>query len=607
MVDINPKGKHDNEKTMEKQLYEKPENRDMMSDINPEGEYDENQTAKKPEKKEDVVANTNSEDKYDEEEVAEKQLVATGDAPRLRKEDSIAKEWKMKAEISLVQDNGIDDAKKVIETNEEDVVRQDFNHLSPKAENKELDQVAKKSFGAKGKDDDTEEEAEAKVGTSAEQEKCLADNTDNAERLGTVEGDATGEHDQGQVNIFRHYDHLMLYRHCGGCCRYDNVEKRAIDKSDEEDVKTMLIRKKIRKMGRKVMRMIHKHWEDAEEEGSRDADNKSMREEETEIPEDKAEEKVNDDDPGEDDRKHFIKKDGSKDDSEDTADEDVMKQEEVPKNQETIKKELAAAVNTTNATETKAEIQDRGLEGTVKMHKLLEDAEEEGSPGADIKSVSEVEMERAEDEAEGEVDDDYLRENDRQHFIKGDALKDNSEVATDEEVVKQDKTPNNQEINKKEPDSAVVITNATEMKTENQEGVRDDTVEVDRDETNEAPFNRENTPEVRTEAKRKLNNRQSKNWRLRELMRMMMMRMLLMLQVDVVMARDSLGQGQVEQCLESLGCRLINAEYDLNRRKTTGAIMLRNNEVNVLRERVNMGAREYRFDRDTVGHDDDDD
>jgi hypothetical protein len=40
MVDINPKGKHVNEKTVEKPLYETPEWRDMMIDINPEGEYD---------------------------------------------------------------------------------------------------------------------------------------------------------------------------------------------------------------------------------------------------------------------------------------------------------------------------------------------------------------------------------------------------------------------------------------------------------------------------------------------------------------------------------------------------------------------------------------
>jgi hypothetical protein len=69
----------------------------------------------------------------------------------------------------------------------------------------------------------------------------------------------------------------------------------------------------------------------------------------------------------------------------------------------------------------------------------------------------------------------------------------------------------------------------------------------------------------------------------------------------------------VEQCLKSLGWRLINAEHDLDRRKITGAVMLKNNpdgkhdEVNVLRERVNMSAREDRFDRDTVGHGDDDD
>ena len=141
-------------------------------------------------------------------------------------------------------------------------------------------------------------------------------------------------------------------------------------------------------------------------------------------------------------------------------------------------------------------------------------------------------------------------------------------------MVKQDETPKTQEINKKEPASAVGITNATGMKTENQEGVRDDTVEVDRDETDEAPFNGENAPEVRTEAKRKLNNRQSKNWRLRELMRMVMLIMLLMLQVDVVMARDNLGQGQLEQCLKSLGCKLIDAKHDLDHREITGAVML---------------------------------
>jgi hypothetical protein len=113
MIDINPKGKHNNEKTVEKPLYEKPE-------------------------KGDVVADTNSEGKYNEEEFAEKQQVATGDGPRLRRKESIAENWKMRAEIIFVQDDGMDDAEEVIETNKEDVVRQDFAHISSKAKNKEL-------------------------------------------------------------------------------------------------------------------------------------------------------------------------------------------------------------------------------------------------------------------------------------------------------------------------------------------------------------------------------------------------------------------------------------------------------------------------------------
>jgi hypothetical protein len=77
-----------------------------------------------------VVADTNSEGKYNEEEVAEKQLVATRDASRLRREKSIAKDWKMKAEIHFVQGDGLDDAKEAIVINEEDMVRQNFACIS---------------------------------------------------------------------------------------------------------------------------------------------------------------------------------------------------------------------------------------------------------------------------------------------------------------------------------------------------------------------------------------------------------------------------------------------------------------------------------------------
>jgi hypothetical protein len=77
-----------------------------------------------------------------------------------------------------------------------------------------------------------------------------------------------------------------------------------------------------------------------------------------EIPVDEAEEQVDDDDFGEDDGEYFIKGDGFKDDSEDTADEEAMKQDEAPKNREVIKKELAAAADIKNATGMETEIQE---------------------------------------------------------------------------------------------------------------------------------------------------------------------------------------------------------------------------------------------------------
>jgi hypothetical protein len=54
----------------------------------------------------------------------------------------------------------------------------------------------------------------------------------------------------------------------------------------------------------------------------------------------------------------------------------------------------------------------------------------------------------------------------------------------------------------------------------------------------------------------------------------LMLQMLLMLQVDVVMGRDNLWQGQAEQCLKNLGCRLINTEHDLDSREIVGFGML---------------------------------
>jgi hypothetical protein len=90
---------------VENQVHKQHVKRDMMNDINPEG-------------------------KDDEKEVVEKQLVATEDAPRLRKKESMTKDWKMKVEIRSVQSDVLGDAKEAIESNREDVVRQDFVLIS---------------------------------------------------------------------------------------------------------------------------------------------------------------------------------------------------------------------------------------------------------------------------------------------------------------------------------------------------------------------------------------------------------------------------------------------------------------------------------------------
>jgi hypothetical protein len=78
--------------------------------------------------------------------------------------------WEKEKNKSEVQGDRLDDAKEAIKINEVDMVRQDFACISVKAKNKELDLWAEKSFGEKGKDDETEEEAEAKVGPAAEQD-----------------------------------------------------------------------------------------------------------------------------------------------------------------------------------------------------------------------------------------------------------------------------------------------------------------------------------------------------------------------------------------------------------------------------------------------------
>jgi hypothetical protein len=231
MVDLNLKGKHNDKKTVEKHWHKKPKKKDMMTYTNFEGEYDDKEMVQKQvctqHEQRDVMTNINLEGEHDEKkmvdnqvqkqpekrdmmndtnperkDVVEKQQVATEDAPRLRKEESITEDWKMKAEILSIRSDILGDAKQFIESNREDIVRQDFVLISSKTKTKELDMWEEKSYGVKDKDDYTEDEAKTQVGTSADQEKTLA---------------------------------------------------------DKEGVKMIIVKKKIGKTGRKMMRMLHKH------------------------------------------------------------------------------------------------------------------------------------------------------------------------------------------------------------------------------------------------------------------------------------------------------------------------------------------------------------
>jgi hypothetical protein len=74
-----------------------------------------------------------------------------------------------------------------------------------------------------------------------------------------------------------------------------------------------------------------------------------------EVSEEEAEEKFHDDDLGEDGREHFIKGDGFEDDSEDIVEEEMMKQDEAPKNREDSKKELREGVLEAKSDENKGE------------------------------------------------------------------------------------------------------------------------------------------------------------------------------------------------------------------------------------------------------------
>ena len=68
------------------------------------------------------------------------------------------------------------------------------------------DSESKDSFGVKTNNEKREEDMESGTGNKSDNEKLLAENTENAEKLDIVEGMAVDESEHGEANIFQHVD-----------------------------------------------------------------------------------------------------------------------------------------------------------------------------------------------------------------------------------------------------------------------------------------------------------------------------------------------------------------------------------------------------------------
>jgi hypothetical protein len=145
-----------------------------------------------------------------------------------------------------------------------------------------------------------------------------------------------------------------------------------------------------------------------------------------------------------------------------------------------------------------------------------------------------VEEEGSREETEENSDNDDLREDDRELFIKRDGFEGAPEDTAEEEVMKQAEVTNNREGIKKERNSGPDISKdpgtmsgrvlETRPEVDKEEGF-EDTSEVNRDtvKQNKAFVNREEVLEARTGVTRKTNSRHAKNWRLKELTPMLLL------------------------------------------------------------------------------------
>merc|ERR1712106_1134150 len=188
------------------------EENEGKTDIEKLDEMNQEEENEKEDKMDEVVTNDGTEEPKEEEEEVKDPKVEE----RAEEEHS---------GMDVDEESG----QEMLETNQE--LEQDKKDQGSEGmnEDKSNQSSSDKSFGIKGKENDNEEEAEAGVGTKADQEKSLADYTDKAERLDIVEGDATGKDNQGQASIFQH---VMDQR---------DEDKSAIDKADDKEVKEQVL------------------------------------------------------------------------------------------------------------------------------------------------------------------------------------------------------------------------------------------------------------------------------------------------------------------------------------------------------------------------------
>jgi hypothetical protein len=350
IVDINPKGKYDNEKKGEKQLYEKPEKRDVIVHINTKGEYDEKKTVKehlyeKPEKM-DVVADINSEGKYDDNNLLE------DDREHLTKGDGFEDTEGMKDENTEGnRDEGSNDEDDKMEAM---LTNPDSKHMEVDNKHREVDVVEEKGnmiqvqveqFLNGMRHKSTAAEHDIQCGTQAS--IVIHGNDHGMTRL--LDDNAVKKVDEDDAKTYDQTENEDMLKEA---YQRKNDDREEDDENDDEkqlntqwvDMQNQLgVAQEHGALDNKTTEsvdMIIKRdgFEDTKE--VKDEDVEGMRDEGSKVEDSEKTEDNTEKMTGFYKDEYFIKGDGFKDNSEDTADEEMMKQDEAPKTKEVIKKEL---------------------------------------------------------------------------------------------------------------------------------------------------------------------------------------------------------------------------------------------------------------------------